>query len=345
MTESPTDNDPSKHRDMQLETLPFHVPGQQARQRIDAYLNSKVKYATRNRIQKAIAEGRIKINGKIVHKPAQNILPGDFIELTILRPASEEMIAEAMDLDILYEDEALIVVNKPAGIAVHPTYKHWSGTLANGLLHHFRETLGDPEAKIKPGLIHRLDKNTTGALVIGKSLEAKRILGKQFARREAKKIYQALVWGVPQQTQGIIETNLGPSPRDRRIQENFRYLGRQGKPARSAWKLLQRFERFSLLEIELFSGRTHQIRAHMKYLGHPILGDPVYGGQSGDGYSWSDKADWLPGLLEMMSRQALHAAILGFKHPDTGLWLEHRAPLPADFLSLTQWLSEQNWEP
>lgn len=336
-----SDNTPLRDKDgreLRLETLCFEVPALQSRQRIDAYLTRKVKYATRNRIQKAIGEGRIQVNGQAVRKASQNVLAGDKIEVTILRPAAEDMEAEAMALDILYEDAHLIVLNKPAGIAVHPTYKHWNGTLANGLLYHFRQSLGDMEARIKPGLIHRLDKQTSGTLVVGKDLETKRQLGQQFARREARKIYRALVWGEPKTQQGLIESNLGPSPRDRRIQQNFPYLGRQGKPARTAWHLERGLQRFALLKVELFTGRTHQIRSHLQSLGHPILGDPVYGGLKGETFFWPDQESWLPDLLQRIPRQALHASELGFRHPHTGQWMDFSAPLPADMLAALHWI-------
>ena len=183
-------------RELQLETLVFEIPKLSERQRVDSYLTRKIKYATRNRVQKAIAEKRVTVNGRSV-KNSYALQRGDRLEITLMRPAATDMIAEAMDLDIYYEDTELIVVCKPPGIAVHPTYNHWDGTLANGLLHHFRQQLNDPTAQIKPGLIHRLDKNTSGLLVIGKTQSAKRRLSQQLLKRTPKKIYRANIEGVP----------------------------------------------------------------------------------------------------------------------------------------------------
>lgn len=328
---------PEDPRKMELATLLFEIPRLAERQRVDVYLANNVKYATRNRVHKAIADGRVLVNGKKV-KNAYGLRQGDRLELTILRPAAEDMQAEAMDLSILYEDEQLIVVDKPAGLAVHPTYRHWSGTLANGLLHHFRTSLGDMEARIKPGLIHRLDKFTSGLIVIGKTPEAKKRLSKQFAERQTQKIYQALVWGVPAAASGLIETNLGISPRSRMVMDVGPYEGKFGKPARTAWRVQEAFGRFSLLEVELFTGRTHQIRAHLRHLGHPILGDFIYGGLDGEGYAWPEQDQWLPELVAIISRQALHAARLGFYHPVDRRWIEFEAPLAPDILAAMDWL-------
>lgn len=327
-------------RKFELATLVFEIPRHSERYRVDLFLAQNVKYATRNRVQKAIAEGRVKVNGRIV-KNSYGLMQGDKVEMTILRPAPEAMSADPMDLDIRYEDEYLIVVNKPAGLAVHPTYRHWSGTLANGLLHHFRTQLGDENAQIKPGLIHRLDKFTSGLIVIGKTQEAKKRLSRQFAERRTRKIYQALVWGVPDKHEGLLETNLGISRRSRMVMDVYPYEGSMGKTARTAWKLNQSFERFSLLDVELFTGRTHQIRAHLRHLGHPILGDFIYGGVEGEGYRFPEQQTWLPELLQIIPRQALHAAQLGFFHPESREWLEFSAPLPADILAAMDWLQQR----
>lgn len=323
---------PGDPRKFELATMVFEIPRLSGRTRVDAFLTHNVKYATRNRVQKAIAQGRVTVNGKPV-KNAYGLMQGDRLEMRILRPAAEDMQAEPMDLDIHYEDDCLIVVNKPAGLAVHPTYKHWTSTLANGLLHHFREGLGDPGARIKPGLIHRLDKFTSGLLVVGKTAEAKRILSKQFEQRKTRKVYKALVWGVPSAGSGLLETNLGISRHSRMVIDVFPYNGLEGKPARTAWKLAEAFDGFALLEVELFTGRTHQIRSHLRHLGHPIVGDFIYGGLGGE-----NPPAWLPELLRLIPRQALHAARLGFFHPIGRQWHEFEAPLPQDILAAMAWL-------
>ncbi len=313
---------------LKQEILVFEIPTLSDRQRVDSYLTQKIKYATRNRVQKAIAEGRVRVNGKTV-KNSYGLQAGDRLEISLMRPASTDMIAEPMDLDIHYEDDALIVVCKPPGMAVHPTYRHWDGTLANGLIYHFRQQLGDMNAPIKPGLIHRLDKDTSGLLVIGKTPEAKRRLSLQFLKRTPKKIYRALVKGCPSKPQGLIETNLAPSSRDRKYMANFTYQGRQGKVARTAWKCLQSFKGYALLEVELFTGRTHQIRTHLAHIGHPILHDWLYG----------ERLTEADPLAPLLSRHALHAACLGFHHPTTREWLSFDAPLPTDMQSAVDFLS------
>ncbi|MEZ0371370.1 MAG: RluA family pseudouridine synthase [Candidatus Sericytochromatia bacterium] len=334
-------SNPHDPRNFELAVLHFEIPRLAGRQRVDTFLTQAVKYATRNRVQKAIAEGRVTVNGKVI-KNSYGLMQGDKLEITILRPAAEAMQSEAMELDIRYEDAELIVVNKIAGLAVHPTYRHWTGTLANGLLHHFR-TQGDPAAQLKIGLIHRLDKFTSGLIVIGKSDKAKRLLSRQFAERRTRKVYKALVWGVPKQPSGLLETNLGISQRSRMVMDVYPYEGRTGKPARTAWKIVESFGRFSLLEVELFTGRTHQIRAHLRHLGHPILGDFIYGGVSGEGYRFRDQDLWLPELQALIPRQALHAALLGFQHPVNRQWIELEAELPSDMLAAITWLQHQGW--
>lgn len=331
-------------RPLEMATLLFEIPQLNQRQRVDQYLTQRIKHATRNRVQQAIAEGRVCINGLPVTKNSRQLLPGDRLEIHLLRPAPEALKAQDMPLDILYEDTALLVLHKPPGIAVHPTYKHWDGTLANGLLAYFRRQLNDPEAKIKPGLVHRLDKDTSGVLLIGKTQEAKRQLGRQFEDRQTHKVYRALVWGCPSQTTGLIETNLGPSLRHRARQEVFRYAGRQGKPARTAWKVLAQFQAgLSLLEVELFTGRTHQIRAHLAHLGHPIWGDGLYGGvlsELSERYPISQtQREALKPLTYLLPRQALHAAILQFQHPDDQRPMRLEAPLPTDIQAAIDWLT------
>lgn len=324
-------------RKLKMARLHFEIPQLKSRQRVDRYITQHIKYATRNRVQQAIAEGRIKVNGKKV-KNSYALIPGDQVEMRLLRPANEEMPAEDIPLDIVFEDEHLIVLNKPPGLAVHPTYRHWTGTLLNGLMHHFQRR-GE---QIKPGLSHRLDKFTSGIIVMGKTALAKRQLGLQFRRRSTSKVYFALVWGNPKENRGLIETNLGQSQRSRMVQEVFPYGGKQGKTARTAWQVRERFGRFALLEVELFTGRTHQIRAHLRHLGHPILGDFIYDGLEGLAPRAGDQ-DWLPQLQAQLDRQALHAAKLGIQHPETGENVVFEASMPEDMLRAMDWLRAQDW--
>lgn len=326
---------------VELARLHFEIPHFAQRTRIDSFLTRHLRYATRNRIQKAIAEGRVTVNGRTV-KNAYGLQYGDRVEIILKRPAATDMVAQEMPLDILYEDEALIVLNKPPGIAVHPTYQHWDGTLANGLLWHYRQQVGDMSAPFKPGLIHRLDKNTSGVLVVGKTLHAKRTLSRQFERRQTAKIYLALVWGTPRHSRGLLETNLGISRRNRMMIDVYPLHGSEGKPAKTGWEVLESVGGFSLLRVILFTGRTHQIRSHLRHLGHPIVGDATYGGVSGEGYQYPGQADWLPRLLQLIPRQALHAGHLEFDHPLSGERCVFQAPLPADMQAALNWLRQES---
>lgn len=334
------DPKPAESLSVDMARLRFHIPQFAQRTRIDHFLTRQLRYATRNRIQKAIAEGRVTVNGRPV-KNAYALKYGDQVEIILKRPAATDMVAQAMPLDILYEDEAILVLNKPPGIAVHPTYQHWDGTLANALLWHYRQQVGDMSAPFKPGLIHRLDKNTSGVLVVGKTLQAKQHLSRQFEHRQIHKIYVALVWGVPRHQRGILETNLGISRRHRMLVEVYPLHSNQGKPAKTGWEVLEKVGGFSLLRVVLFTGRTHQIRCHLRHLGHPIVGDALYGGISGEGYHYPNQAQWLPQLLERIPRQALHAEHLEFIHPVTGQPCVFRAPLPADMQAALNWLRNE----
>ncbi|PIQ28362.1 RNA pseudouridine synthase [bacterium (Candidatus Blackallbacteria) CG17_big_fil_post_rev_8_21_14_2_50_48_46] len=330
---------PDEPAAVELARLQFEIPHFSQRTRIDSFLTRHLRYATRNRIQKAIAEGRVTVNGKNV-KNSCPLHRGDLVEITLKRPAATDMVAQEIPLDILYEDEDLIVLNKPPGIAVHPTYQHWDGTLANGLLWHYRQQVGDMSAPFKPGLIHRLDKNTSGVLVVGKTLLAKRKLSRQFEERLTGKIYWALVWGVPRHQKGILETNLGVSKKNRMQIDVFPLHGPDGKPAKTGWEVLEKAGGFSLLRVVLFTGRTHQIRSHLRHLGHPIVGDATYGGLHGEGFDYPEKDTWLPQLQAIISRQALHAGHLEVNHPATGQRMAFQAPLPADILAALEWLRQ-----
>ncbi|MBT9546309.1 MAG: RluA family pseudouridine synthase [Candidatus Sericytochromatia bacterium] len=332
---------PDQPAAVELAKLQFEIPNFAERTRIDSFLTRHLRYATRNRIQKAIAEGRVTVNGKNV-KNSYGLQAKDRVEITLKRPAATDMVAQEIPLDIVYEDDELIVLNKPPGIAVHPTYKHWDGTLANGLLWHYRNQVGDPNAPFKPGLIHRLDKNTSGLLVVGKTLHAKRTLSRQFERRQTGKIYLALVWGTPKFAKGLLETNLGISKRNRMMIDVYPLNGKEGKPAKTGWEVLETVGGFSLLRVVLFTGRTHQIRAHLKHLGHPIVGDGTYGGQLGERFNYPDKENWLPHLLSLIPRQALHAGHLEFNHPVSNERCVFQSPVPEDIQAALDWLRTES---
>lgn len=291
--------------------------------RLDVFLANREPTLSRSALQRLITDGRITINGLVV-KPSQKIKPGDRIILEIPRPEPLELQPEPIPIEVLYEDAALLVLNKPAGLVVHPAPGHWSGTLVNALLHHF----GSPEGSLstiggkeRPGLVHRLDKETSGVMVIAKTDQAHRELAAQFKQHSIMRIYEALVWGAIKKSAGLIELAIG---RDRKERKKFSARTARPKPSATAYRVVQRFGK-SATHVELFprTGRTHQIRVHLASIGHPVFGDPTYGGRK------------VRDLREMtIPRVMLHAKTLGFRHPDTGRTLEFSAPRPLDMDSV-----------
>ncbi|MDI6402746.1 RluA family pseudouridine synthase, partial [Balneolaceae bacterium ANBcel3] len=232
--------------------------------------------------------------------------------------------------DILHEDDHLIVLDKPAGMVVHPSYGNWTGTLVNALLYHTRKLSSSKDQELhRPGIVHRLDKDTSGLLVVAKNDEAHHHLSKQFAKKTVHRIYRAVIWGLPQADEGTIEQPLGRDPSNRKkmavVEEG------KGKPAITHYEVLERFDHLALIDVILETGRTHQIRVHMSWLGHPILGDPVYGGDSVRyGSNTGSRKTMFQNCFSILGRQCLHARSLGFEHPETGEWLEFESPLPED---------------
>ena len=280
---------------------------------------------SRTYIQKLIREGAITVNGKS-SKPGYKLRAGDQISLTLPDPRPLETIEpEPIPLDILHEDSALIVVNKPAGLTVHPAGDTQSGTLVNALLHHC-ETLPGIGGVQRPGIVHRLDKDTSGVIVAAKTDYAHRHLSAQFEAHTTTRHYNAIVCGVPPNETGTINTHIIRSPRDRR---KMTVTGTGGRHAVTHYHLLERYARFSLLKLTLETGRIHQIRVHLSYIGHPVAGDHVYGG----GYARALHDAPSPGTKEALAalnRQALHAHTLGFVHPETEERLTFSAPMPDD---------------
>jgi 23S rRNA pseudouridine1911/1915/1917 synthase len=322
---------------MQMAVLRFALEQVHLRQRIDVFLTHRIRHATRNRVQKAIAEERVRVNGKLV-KNSYVLQSYDVIEITIMRPAVTDIQPQYMPLDVCYEDDHMLVVNKPPGIAVHPTYRHWDHTMVNGVLYYRRHVRGE-SGELKPGLVHRLDKHTSGLLVFALSPEAHRHLAKQFQRRQNEKVYTALVWGVPTQPHGILETNLGKSTRDRRLVVVYPLHGAVGKVAKTEYELIESFGDFSLLRVTLHTGRMHQIRVHLQHLGHPIVGDVAYDGLTGLPQHYQpEQHQWLPELLALIPRQALHATEMRVQHPITREEVHIQASLPADIQAAISWL-------
>lgn len=305
-------------------------PGQGA-VRIDKFLFDRIPNATRTKIQDGIHAGFVKVNDKEV-KPNYKIRPLDSIVVTLPQtPRDTEVVPENIPLDIVFEDEHLLVVNKPAGMVVHPAFNNWSGTLVNALAYHFQHLPEMPGNEGRPGLVHRIDKDTSGLLVIAKSEIALTKLAKQFFDHSIERTYWAIVWGEPDPKEGTINVNLGRSPKDRRVTIAFPE-GDMGRKAITHYKVMKELRYVSLVECKLETGRTHQIRAHMKYLGHTLFNDAMYGGdQVLRGTTFSKYRSFVMNCFSIIPRQALHAKTLGFIHPASGEYLQFDSDLPEDF--------------
>ncbi len=298
--------------------------------RVDKFLTDKLANSTRNKIQQAAADGNIMVNGVVV-KTNYKVKPEDEISIQLPYPPREtEILPENIPLDIVYEDDTLLVINKPSEMVVHPGYGNWDGTLVNALIYHFQNL---PEAagnEGRPGLVHRLDKNTTGIMVIAKTEHALTHLSKQFFDRTSDRRYQALVWGDLKEDEGKIEGNIWRSHKNRKIMDVFPE-GDIGKTAVTNYKVLKRYGYVTLVEYKLDTGRTHQIRIHSKYIGHPLFNDPEYGGDRVlKGTTFTKYKQFVENCFKKLPRQALHAKTLAFTHPKTGEWMEFNSELPED---------------
>lgn len=299
------------------EKATIQVDKNQSLLRIDKFLTDRLKNITRNRIQLALDNGYITVNG-VSTKPNYKIKPGDLIAVFIPSPPRhDELLPEEIPLDIVYEDASLLILNKPPGLVVHPGQGNWSGTLVNGLLYHFDHLPTHKNGEIRPGLVHRIDKDTSGLMVIAKTESAMSILAKQFFDHSIERTYQAIVWGSLKEQSGTIATHIGRSKQDRKIQA---VVGddEDGKLAITHFRVLADLEELSLVECKLETGRTHQIRVHMRHIGHPIFNDTTYGGDKilKGPNSGSYKA-FIRECFTLLPRQALHAKTLGFNHPKT----------------------------
>ncbi|MCD7916084.1 MAG: RluA family pseudouridine synthase [Tannerellaceae bacterium] len=302
--------------------------------RVDKFLVDRMFSATRNRIQLAAEAGYILVNNKPV-KSNYRVKPLDVVSIVMSRPRRElEIIPEDIPLNIVYEDDDLMVVNKPAGLVVHPGHGNYTGTLVNALAYYLRdEPLYDPTDP-QLGLVHRIDKDTSGLLVVAKKPEAKAHLSLQFFNKTTKRTYNALVWGVIKEDEGRIEGNIGRNPRDR-MQMTVFPEGDQGKPAVTHYKVLERLGYVTLTECRLETGRTHQIRVHMKHIGHTLFNDIRYGGQEIlKGRSTTKYKQFVQNCFTVCPRQALHAKTLGFIHPTTGEEMNFDSEIPGDMVRL-----------
>ena len=305
--------------------------------RVDKYLMNRVENATRNKIQNAAKEGSIYVNNKVV-KSNYKVKPGDIVKVMFSHPPYENLlVGEKMDLDILFEDENLLVVNKPAGLVVHPGHGNYNGTLLNGLIYHFKNLPFNSDGR--PGLVHRIDKDTSGLLVIAKDERSMTDLAKQFYLKTSKRKYLALVWGIVADEKGTVNANLARDPKNRLIMSVPKENESFGKKAITHYRVIERFNYLTLLECELETGRTHQIRSHMKHIGHPIFSDSRYGGDKIlKGTIYNKYKQFVSNCFDIMPRQALHAKSLGFIHPVTNKELYFESELPQDFQNcLKKW--------
>jgi len=321
--------DSEKQTSVGVETLVRLVAPEQAGARLDQFLASTLDFS-RARLQKLLKSGRVLVHGE--HRPASyRVRQGDAVIVEVPEPQPSHLIPEPLNLEIIFEDRDLVVVNKPPGLVVHPGAGHRQGTLLHGLLHHCPELkeIGEVE---RPGLVHRLDKDTSGVIVAAKTDLAHQGLIEQFKGRRVSKTYLALVWGRLPAAAGEISQEIGRHPTERRKMSAH---PRRGKPAVTRWRVLQEFSGpLTLMELSPQTGRTHQLRVHLAALGHPVVGDATYGG----GAARLGPNPKLTGLKPLVQRQLLHAWRLGLTHPRSGAALSWEAPLPGDFQTVLEFL-------
>ena len=316
-----------------FEHFSFQVDKGQTPLRIDKYLINFVENATRTKIQAAAKNGSIKVNGVVV-KSNYKVKPLDDIRVLFEYPPHENLlVAENIDLDIVYEDDDLVVVNKPAGMVVHPGHGNYSGTLINALIYHFENL--PKNSSNRPGLVHRLDKDTSGLLVIAKNDKSMVHLSNQFAEKTSKREYIALVWGNVKDDRGKIDNYIGRNPKNRLqniVLDDDKI--ENGKRAITNYEVLSRLNYVSLVKCTLETGRTHQIRVHMKHIGHTLFNDERYGGDSIlKGTTFTKYKQFVENCFKLLPRQALHAKTLGFTHPKTGKFMQFDSDLPNDLQS------------
>lgn len=305
--------------------------------RVDRFLIDHLPDTSRNRIQTAARQGFVHVNGQPV-KSSYRVKPADVVTLLLDRPRYDNTIApEDIPLDVVYEDADVIVINKPAGLVVHPGCGNYTGTLVNALAWHLRECPGYDPNDPAVGLVHRIDKDTSGLIVAAKTPDAKTKLGLQFFNKTTRRRYNALVWGNPADDAGRVEGNIARHPKDRMQMAVFPPDSGVGKPAVTHWHVLERFGFVTLVECVLETGRTHQIRAHMKHIGYPLFADARYGGdQILRGNLSGSYRQFVKGCMALCPRQALHARTLGFRHPRTGQEMDFEVPLPPDMAALVE---------
>ena len=340
MTEEPlplTDEVEDDEQQQLYEHFRIEVDRGQVAVRVDKFLFEKLQHSSRNRIQKAADAGFVHVNDKPV-KSNYKVRPGDSVTLMLDRPHFDTTIEpEDIPLEVVYEDDQLMVINKPAGMVVHPGCGNFNGTLVNAVAWHLRDNPDYDPNNPEVGLVHRIDKDTSGLLVVAKTPVAKSALGVQFFNKTTHRSYNALVWGNFVEDQGTIEGNIGRDPKDRLRMTVFPPNSSEGKPAVTHYRVLERYGYTTLVECILETGRTHQIRAHMKHIGHPLFADERYGGtEILRGERTASYRQYIHNAFKLCPRQALHARTLGFVHPVTHKQMDFTSPLPSDMEALIE---------
>jgi 23S rRNA pseudouridine1911/1915/1917 synthase len=329
---------PTEESDELYEHYRITVDKGQSLLRLDKFLLDRLPNASRSKIQNAIKAESVLLNGKAV-KSSYKVKPLDVVTVTLPDPPRDtDIVPENIPLNIIYEDEEVLLVNKEAGMVVHPAYSNWTGTLVNALTYYLQNLPTSRNGEGRPGLVHRIDKDTSGLLVIAKTDWAMAYLARQFFDHSIERTYYALVWGVPKELKGTIRGHIGRSAKDRKVMAVYPG-GEVGKQAVTHYEVLQSFQYVSLVKCNLETGRTHQIRAHMKHLGHPLFGDSMYGGDKQlQGPQTASYKAFIHNAFKAMPRQALHAKSLGFRHPGTKSFMQFDSDLPADFKAvLKKW--------
>ena len=311
----------------------LNVPDIKERTRLDKYITGFIENASRTKVQKAINLGNVLVNGNNV-KSNYLLRPFDEIEIELPVPEKQDILAENIPLNIVFEDEYLLIVNKPAGMVTHPAYKNFSGTLVNAVMYYAQlknDTLSDINGFERAGIVHRLDKDTSGLLVIAKDEETHRLLSNQFFKHTIRREYNAIIWGHLKKKSGTIEGKLGRDKRDRKKVAVVDNDAINGRLAITDYEVIEEYDILSLIKLILKTGRTHQIRVHLASLGHPVFGDEMYGGRIPHSIILTSKIkSRIKNLLDEMPRQALHARVLGFTHPRTKEEMYFESELPGD---------------
>jgi len=334
---SETENSSIEEKDELYEHYQFDVDKGQELMRMDKYLMNLIPNTSRSKIQQATKANCILVN-EYPEKQSYKVKPNDHITILMPNPQREvEIIPEDIPLDILYEDDDLIIINKQAGLVVHPAYGNYTGTLVNALTFRFLDKIAIDGKPLKPLLVHRIDKNTSGIMVVTKNELAQMKVAKNFFDHSINRKYWALVWGDFQEDTGTITANIGRNPKDRLVMTTFPHDSELGKHAVTHWKVVERFGYVTLIECVLETGRTHQIRAHLKSIGHPLFNDEMYGGnQILKGTTFTKYKQFINNCFNIIPRHALHAKQLGITHPASGEYLLFDSELPDDFKNVIE---------